>query len=49
MRHQWQLDFEHVSGRRKNPTDLEIDVKFLLRVEGAHYTWGIAVSCLIGE
>lgn len=43
MRHQWQLDLVHVSGRRKNCTDLEIDVKLLLSVEGAGYIWGITV------
>lgn len=49
MRDQWQLDLVHVSGRRKNPTDLEIDVKLLLSVEGAGYTRGITVSCITGE
>lgn len=49
MRDQWQLDLVYVSGRRKNPTDLDIDVKLLLSVEGAGYTWGITISCIKGE
>lgn len=46
MRGQWQLELEHVSGRTKNFTDLEIDEKILLILEGTGDTWGITVSCV---
>lgn len=46
MRGQWQLELEHVSGRTKNFTDLEIDEKILLSLEGTGDTWGITVSCV---
>lgn len=46
MRGQWQLELEHVSGRTKNFTDLEIDEKILLSLKGTGDTWGITVSCV---
>lgn len=35
-----------MSGRRKNPTDLEKDVKLVVSVAGAGYTWTLLLAVL---
>lgn len=46
MRDQWQLDLVCVSGRRKNLTDLEVDVKLVISMAGAGYTWTLLLVVL---